>query len=137
MSDDLFELRIPVRWSDLDTLGHVNNAVYLSYLEEARMRWLDAVLDRSPEADDYVLAHVSIDYRREVTLRDEAVLARCRLDRIGTSSVRTREEVVTLGGEIAASAECVLVARDAAAGRSRPLSVAERAAFERASGLGS
>jgi acyl-CoA thioester hydrolase len=132
---DLLELRIAVRWSDLDTLGHVNNAVYLSYLEEARVRWLDAVLERSPDADDYVLAHVSIDYRREVTLRDEAVLVRCQLERIGTSSVRTREEVVTLHGEVAASAEGVLVARDASAGRSRPLSDAERAAFERAAGL--
>jgi acyl-CoA thioester hydrolase len=129
---DLLELRIAIRWSDLDTLGHVNNAVYLSYLEEARVRWLDAVLERSPDADDYVLAHVSIDYRREVTLADEAVLARCQLERIGNSSVRTREEVVTLDGEVAASAEGVLVARDAEAGRSRPLSDAERAAFERA-----
>jgi acyl-CoA thioester hydrolase len=134
---DLLELRIPIRWSDLDTLGHVNNAVYLSYLEEARVRWLDAVLERSPDADDYVLAHVSIDYKREVTLRDEAVLVRCRLERIGTSSVRTREEVVTLDGEVAASAEGVLVARDTEAGRSRPLKEAERAAFERAAGLSS
>jgi len=60
------------------------------------------------------------------------VLARCRLDSIGRSSVRTREEIVTRGGELAASAEAVLVARDRESGRSRPLTDAERAAFERA-----
>jgi acyl-CoA thioesterase FadM len=60
------------------------------------------------------------------------VLARCRLDSIGTSSVRTREEIVTLDGELAAEAEAVLVARDPESGRSRPLTDAERAAFESA-----
>jgi len=48
------------------------------------------------------------------------------------SSVRTREEIVTRDGELAAEAEAVLVARDHESGRSRPLTDAERAAFERA-----
>ena len=39
-----FEKRIEIRWRDLDAYGHVNNAVYLNYLEEARDEWLNRTL---------------------------------------------------------------------------------------------
>jgi acyl-CoA thioesterase FadM len=81
--------------------------------------------------DDYVLARVAVDFRRELRQEDEEVSVRCRLDRIGTSSVRTREEVLTRDGSLAAEAEAVLVARAPGGGRSRPLTDVERAAFER------
>ena len=77
-----------------------------------------------------MLVHVEIDYRRELTLADDIAVATCRLDRIGTSSVTTREEVRTVAGELAAEAKAVLVARDREPGRSRSLTTAERAAFE-------
>ena len=127
-----WEKRIEIRWRDLDSSQHVNNAVYLSYLEEVRMGWLAHVLGDSEPVNDFVLARVAIDYRRELTLDDEAVVAACVLDRLGTSSVRTREEVRTASGELAAEAEAVVVAWDRANGGSRPLSDAERTALERA-----
>src|SRR6266566_7462312 len=98
----MWEKRIEIRWRDLDSSRHVNNAVYLSYLEEARTGWLSDAL--GPEGDLYgfVLARVAIDYRRELTLDDVAVLARCRLDRLGTSSIRTLEEIRTAKGDVAA-----------------------------------
>jgi acyl-CoA thioesterase FadM len=74
---------------------------------------------------------VAIDFRRELTQDDDAIVARLWLTRIGRSSVTTREEIVTVGGELAAEAEAVLVARDTETGRSRPLGDAERAALER------
>jgi acyl-CoA thioester hydrolase len=80
---------------------------------------------------DFVLARVAIDYRRELTQSDDVVLARCTLGGLGTSSVRTREELVTRDGELSAEAEAVIVARDPETGRSRPLTDEERAAFER------
>jgi acyl-CoA thioester hydrolase len=80
----------------------------------------------------YVVARIEIDYRRELKLDDDVAVARCGLAGIGTSSVRTRESVSTRNGELAAEAQAVLVARDDATGRSRPLGEAERAAFERA-----
>lgn len=79
----------------------------------------------------FVLARVAIDYRRELTQSDDVVLARCTLGGLGTSSVRTREELVTRDGELSAEAEAVIVARDPETGRSRPLTDEERAAFER------
>jgi acyl-CoA thioester hydrolase len=125
------EKRIEVRWRDVDNYGHVNNAVYLTYLEEVRDEWLARTLRDDEAVWDYVIAHVSIDFRREVTQADDEVLATCRLERIGTSSIRTREQVVLPTGVVAADASAVLVARDRTAGGSRPISAAEREAFER------
>jgi acyl-CoA thioester hydrolase len=127
----MHEKRIEIRWRDMDAYRHVNNAVYLTYLEEARDEWLASVLGGIEAIDDYVLARVAVDFRRELRQEDEEVSVRCRLDRIGTSSVRTREEVLTRDGSLAAEAEAVLVARAPGGGRSRPLTDVERTAFER------
>jgi acyl-CoA thioester hydrolase len=123
------EKRIEIRWKDLDVYGHVNNAVYLTYLEEVRDEWLGASLGDPGEVWNWVLVRVAIDYRRELALSDDMVLATCRLERVGNSSVTTHEEVRTLDGHLSAEAEAVLVARDRDSGRSRPLTDVERAAF--------
>jgi acyl-CoA thioester hydrolase len=128
------EKRIEIRWRDLDVYGHVNHVVYLTYLEESRDEWLGRVLGDPADVWNYVVARVEIDYRREVGLDDDAVVAECRLGRLGTSSVRTSERILTLEGDVAANAESVLVARDRETGRSRPLTDAERTAFERSDG---
>jgi acyl-CoA thioester hydrolase len=124
------ERRIEIRWRDLDAYGHVNNAVFLSYLEEARDAWVQAALGPAADAWDFVLARVAVDFKRELTLDDRAVLVRCRLGSVGRSSVHTREEVVTLDGVVSAVSESVIVPRDPRSGRSRPLSEEERAALE-------
>jgi acyl-CoA thioester hydrolase len=124
------EKRIEIRWRDMDAYGHVNNAAYLTYLEEVRDEWLERVLGDAGSAWGFVLARVAIDFRNELRQDDDIVVARCRLERIGTSSVRTREELRKLDGTLSAEAEAVLVARDLAAGGSRPLTPDERAAFD-------
>jgi acyl-CoA thioester hydrolase len=124
------EKEIEIRWRDLDAFNHVNHIVFLTYLEEVRDEWLGRVLDDAALVWGYVIARVEIDYR--LTLEDDVVVARCSLDRLGTKSVVTSEAVVTRGGETAAEAKAVLVARDAETGRSRVISEAERAAFDRA-----
>jgi acyl-CoA thioester hydrolase len=110
------EKRIEIRWNDLDVYGHVNNAIYLTYLEEVRDEWLGTSLGDPDQIWNWVLVHVEIDYRRELALADDVAVASCRLDGIGNSSITTRE--------------AVLVARDRESGRSRSLTAAERAAFE-------
>jgi acyl-CoA thioester hydrolase len=126
------EKRIEIRWRDVDAYRHVNNAVYATYLEECRDEWLERALGRTGALWDFVLARVAIDFRREVRQEDDVVRVRCRLERIGNSSVVTREEILKEDGELAAEAEAVLVARDRETGRSRPLSQTERAALEQA-----
>jgi acyl-CoA thioester hydrolase len=125
----VYEKRIEIRWRDLDSSRHVNNAVYLTYLEEARTGWLAEALGPAADLYGFVLVRVAIDYRRELTLADGAVVATCRLERLGSSSITTREELRTADGVLAAEAESVLAAWDQEAGASRPLTDAERAAL--------
>ena len=123
------EKTIEIRWRDLDAFGHVNNAVYLNYLEESRDEWVANALG-AVAAWDFVLAHVSIDFRRELREEDQSIVVSCQLERLTRSSIVTREEVRTSAGELSAEAESVLVARDTATGRSRPMTDDERGRLE-------
>jgi acyl-CoA thioester hydrolase len=127
----MLERRVELRWRDMDAYGHVNNAVYLNYLEEARDAWVQEVLGKVTDTWDFVLARVAIDFKQELKQEDRAVLVRCWLHSFGRSSVRTREEIVKQEGAISAVAESVIVARDPRTGRSRPLNEAEREALDR------
>lgn len=122
----MHETRIKVRWRDMDAYGHVNNGVYLTYLEECRDAWVQEVLGVAGGTWDFVLAHVGIDYRRQLTQADGEIVVRCRLASFGRSSLHTREEILTTDGTLAAEAESVVVPRDPDAGRSRPLTNGER-----------
>ena len=129
----VYEQRIEIRWRDLDAFNHVNNAVYLTYLEEARDGWLETMVPEGGSTWDYVLARVAIDFRRELRQEDDFVLASCRLLKLGRSSITTREEVRTLDGELSAEAESVMVARNAETGQKRMLTPAELESFARVS----
>ena len=125
------EATIHIRWRDIDNYGHVNNAVYLNYLEECRDRLVEALFG-AHEAWDFVLAHVGIDFRNELTQADGDVIVRCEVGGFGRSSIRTRERIEKLDGTVAAEAEAVIVPRASDAHGSRPLSEAERAVLQRA-----
>jgi acyl-CoA thioester hydrolase len=122
----MHETRIRIRWRDMDAYGHVNNGVYLTYLEECRDAWAQELLGAADGSWDFVLAHVGVDYRSQLTQADGEILVRCRLASFGRSSVRTREEIVKADGTVAAEAEAVVVPRDPDADRSRPLTERER-----------
>jgi acyl-CoA thioester hydrolase len=126
----VLEKRIEIRWRDMDAYGHVNNAVYLNYLEEARDAWVQGTLGGTSDTWDFVLARVAIDFKAELTQDDGAILVRCRLYSIGRASIRTREEILKGDGTVSATAESVIVPRDPTAGTSRPLSEQERAVLE-------
>ncbi|HZD03622.1 MAG TPA: thioesterase family protein [Longimicrobiales bacterium] len=123
-------IRVQLRWRDMDAYGHVNNAVYLNFLEEARDAWVQHVLGPVTETWDFVLARVAIDFREELKQDDGEVVVRCTLDSVGRASVRTREEITKRDGTLSATAMSVIVPRDPKTGRSRPLTERERAALE-------
>jgi acyl-CoA thioesterase FadM len=108
----------------------VNSAVYLTYLEEGRGAFL-AKLFGIGRVWPYSVVRVSVDFRREVTLADEAVIPTISVARIGQSSVATTERLHTLSGDLVAEGECVIVARDEASGGSRRLDEFEREALRR------
>jgi acyl-CoA thioester hydrolase len=128
----MLERRIEIRWRDMDAYGHVNNAVYLNFLEEARDAWVQDVLGSVSDTWDFVLAHVEIDFLAELKQGDEAVLIRCTGASLGRASIRTREEVAKLDGTMSARAAAVIVPRDPTTGRSRALKDRERELLEAA-----
>ncbi|PSQ17150.1 acyl-CoA thioesterase [Halobacteriales archaeon QS_8_69_26] len=107
MTEFAFTTEFDVRYRDLDPLEHVNNAVYATYLETARLEYLTAVLGRSLATGESVLAHLSLDFRRSVTFEDSVTVAVGVTD-VGGSSIRMEYEI-RAGGEVAATAETVLV----------------------------
>ena len=126
----MHEITIKIRWRDMDAYGHVNNAVYLTYLEECRDAWAQSVLGTVSDTWDFVLAHVGIDYRAQLTQDDGEIVVRCALAGYGRSSVRTREEIRTSDGTLRANAESVIVPRDPASLTARRLTDAERAVLD-------
>ena len=105
-----YAVDIDVRYRDLDPVGHVNNAVYATYLEHARTNYYAEVLDLATEELSFVLAHIEIDYERSIQAEDD-VKVWIRVPRIGEKSMTT-EFVVEASGETAATAETVQVVID-------------------------
>jgi acyl-CoA thioester hydrolase len=120
----------PIRWRDLDALGHVNYATYLTYLEEARDVWLTRELG-VPRGTEYVVGRLTIEYRSELVLADDPVRVEVVLGAVGNSSLTTLERVLAADSRLAAEAEVKIVFWDASRRRARPISQDERAALER------
>jgi acyl-CoA thioester hydrolase len=120
----VFELPVKVRWRDVDALGHVNHAVFLTYLEEGRDAFYLQTLGSEPH---YVVVRLEVDLRAEVRYPDRRVTVRIAAERLGTTSLTTRETVVTPAGEVAAEARVVTVRWDSGNHKPVPFTEAERA----------
>ncbi len=102
-----------IRFRDCDSMGHVNNAVYSTFLEESRIEVLGGLAD-------FILARVEIDFRSELHAGEE-IEVRTRCARVGTKSFELEHEIHS-GGRLAAQANSVLVGYDYGRGQSVPLS---------------
>ena len=120
---------IDVRFRDVDALGHVNNAVYATYIEHARTRFFRDVLDLDISRASTVLASLSIDFRRPVELADDAVAVTVEIADLGRSSATMTHEV-RVGDAVAAEAEATLVSLDPETGEPAPIPEEHRAAME-------
>ena len=123
MTDTAFERQVPVRWRDTDALGHVNHAVFLTYLEEGRDGFYTHVIGAEPS---YVVVRLEVDMRAEVRHPDGHVTVRIGVERLGTTSLTTRETLLTAAGQVAADARVVSVRWDAAGRKVIPFSPDER-----------
>lgn len=127
-----FTKRCEIRWRDMDAFRHVNNSVYLTYLEETRDEWFLEVLSNGLLLNDFVLARCAIDFRSPLTQDDGEVDVQIRCTRVGTSSVTMAERISSVrDGRLAAEAESVVVHTDPTTGKSRPLTDEIRTAFTR------
>ncbi len=115
-----FVHRESVRFRDLDALGHVNNAVFLTYLEQARFSFLQHLgLVRGPQEPGMIVARVEIDFRSQATMGDEMEIA-VRPSRLGTKSFDLDYEL-RVDGRLVAEATTVLVAYDYANNTSKEI----------------
>jgi acyl-CoA thioester hydrolase len=119
-----FEHPVRVRWRDVDALGHVNHAVFLTYLEEGRDAFYASVLGAEPL---YVVVRIEIDLRAEVRQPERQVTVQVVPERLGTTSMTTRELIRTASGELAAEARVVTVRWDPGQRKPIPFTAAERA----------
>ena len=102
---------IPTRWTDFDALGHLTHAAYPVFLDEARDAFLAASVGSFADWP-CVVAHVSIDYLREVRHPAPAVTVRTAVQALGASSVTFTQQVLGPDGEVAAEGQAVVVAFD-------------------------
>lgn len=125
MLSRVHETRLQTRWTDFDTLGHITHAAYPVYLDEARDVVLTATVGPFAEFA-WVIAHVSIDYKREIVQGAREVVVRSRITDVGRTSVTFEQEVLGPDGEVAAACTSVLVAWDREARAARPIEDRER-----------
>ena len=114
---------LQVRFGDTDAFGHVNNAVFATYVELARVRYLIDTLepDRPFERMPLILARLEIDFRSPIMFGED-VTVETRVDRLGTSSIAMSHRMVAGSDErLAADVQSVLVVYDYAAARPIPV----------------
>ena len=135
----IFTHHLEVRFRDCDALGHVNNAVYLTYLEESRFAFwrasgLEETEDRGAQAagraPGVIVARVEIDYRRAARHGDQLRI-HVGVAAIGRTSFTYDYEIVDAADALIANARSVIVRYDYAAGRPVPLSEGIRKALTR------
>lgn len=125
----------PMRWSDMDAYGHVNNVAFLTYLEEARvdMLFVHAGNDAATEklASGIVVARHEIDYKAPLVFRPDPVPIDVWVTTLGHASFTVAYEVLEDGGPVYARASSVLVPYNVQEGRPRRVSDVEREALQR------
>ena len=125
-----FTKRIEIRWRDMDGFGHVNNAVYLTYLEEARDEFYTRVLG-DDTVGRCVARRVEIEFESGLRQEDDGVDVTLEVVRIGTSSITTEESITAVSdGRVSARATTVMVHCDAGRERAAPLPAEARNALE-------
>jgi len=117
----LFVAPIGVRWRDLDAFNHVNNANYLTYLEEARLQWLQHVPGWFNEHSMPVLAASEVNYRRPIEWPAQ-LNVQLFCERLGNSSITLAHRIVDASNDaLYSDGKVVLVWMDPATGKPVPL----------------
>jgi acyl-CoA thioester hydrolase len=122
-SSMLIDTTIPVRWRDLDAYNHVNNSLFLTFLEEARIQWFESF----PEpwrcaAHEPILAAATINFRRPIQY-PETLRVRLFCERVGRSSLTITHRITAAGDDeiLYADGNTVVVWIGPADGRPLPL----------------
>jgi len=126
-----FTIEVPVRFRDLDGMGHVNNAVYFTYMEQARSEWYRSLMGITSVGEfDFILARAECDFKAPIGF-GETVVIRATLTKIGDSSFRFTYELRSKDtNTLFATGESVQVCYDYKAGKPIPIPGPFRAKLE-------
>lgn len=121
-------MRIPIRWGDMDAMGHVNNTVYFRYIESARIAWLDQVgasPDPAASTEGPVIVNAHCSFLKQLTYPGEIEIATF-VGTPGRSSIEVTHEIRLVGpdgqpGALHAEGGAKVVWIDFKAEKSRPL----------------
>ena len=107
---------IHIRYGDIDTMGHVNNTVYLQYFEQARIEWFNQAIGSEWDWNSagIVLARNEIDYKQPLLLHDEEIVETA-IEKIGSKSLILSYNVIKKNDQadlLVATGKSVLVCFD-------------------------
>jgi acyl-CoA thioester hydrolase len=127
--DGVFRLRQPVRFRDLDPMGHAHHTLPLVYLEEARAAfWRDITGSSELGAIDYVMAEITVRFHARVVYPAHVQVLLTVRD-VGAKSFRTDFEIRSDDGVLLSSGSAVQVAYDYSVSAAKPLDARVRAAL--------
>ena len=116
-----YVVELEVAFRDLDAMGHVNNAVYLSYLETARINFMRDLLDlQSLDELPIILAEATVAYKSPA-LFGERLIVGCGISRFGGKSFDMVHRIEAGDGRLVALSHTVLVMYDYAAATTIPI----------------
>lgn len=128
--DGWFRAAVPVRFRDLDPMGHAHHTLPLIYLEEARAAfWRMLKGSDSLDAIDYVMAEITLRFHARIRF-PSTVTVGLSLSRVGAKSFTTAFEVRDDVGGLLASGTAVQVAYDYEAERAKPIDAADRSVLD-------
>lgn len=115
----LHEKTFPIAWGDMDALGHVNNARYFDYFQEARIDWLRDLNIEMTEKTGPVVVHVACTYLKPV-IYPATVTLRSRIHALGNSSMMMDHDLYQ-DEILMAQGSCKIVWVDYTLGKSVPI----------------
>jgi acyl-CoA thioester hydrolase len=129
-ADGVYRLRVPVRFRDLDPMGHAHHTLPLVYLEEARAAfWREVSGTSELAAIDYVMAEITLRFHARI-LYPAHVDVLLTVGDVGTKSFRIDFEVRSDDGVLLSSGSAVQVAFDYATSAAKPITDGNRAALQ-------
>jgi len=123
---------MPIRWGDMDAMGHVNNTIYFRYMEVARLEWFSSFgYDVTNQRDTPILLNTSCTFLSPLTYPGD-IRVRTYLGEIGRSSFQTYHDIVrTDEDKVYAEGTGKIVWMNPETGKSMPLPDAVRTLLEK------
>lgn len=131
-----FGWRVPVRFRDLDAMGHAHHTLPIIYFEEARAAYWREIAGRPGVSDvDYVLAEFRVQFKQRIYY-PATLTVRVGVTHLGNASFTMRYELVDEEGTVLATGESVQVMFDYSSGKSMPIPPDVRSRIENYEGIG-